>query len=227
MQSQLQPSRLTIKVLCVDDHPLVGDALQASVAAASDMTLVGRLASAENVVEQAKQSGAEVILMDIEMPGKDPFEAIEDLRRQCPDAKVIMLSAYVRDHYLDSAVSAGAWGYVCKSDDPEAIMSAIRRVHRGEFVFGQEVQQRCNIEGHMERRSNGERPTSKLQTLTPREQQVLRMIGRGLSRAQIAAEICRSPKTVDAHRASIMEKMDIHDRVDLARYAIREGLVEA
>jgi DNA-binding NarL/FixJ family response regulator len=79
----------------------------------------------------------------------------------------------------------------------------------------------------MHRQSNGERPKSKLQTLTPREQQVLRMIGRGMSRAEIAREISRSPKTVDAHRASIMEKMDIHDRVDLARYAIREGLVEA
>jgi DNA-binding NarL/FixJ family response regulator len=223
----VQPSKLTVKVLCVDDHPLVGDALQASLTAAPDMTLVGRLTSAENVVEHARQSGAEVILMDIEMPGKDPFEAIDDLRRQVPDAKVIMLSAYVRDHYLDAAVSAGAWGYLCKSDDPESILTAIRRVHRGEFVFGREVQQRCNIEHPIDRRHNGERPTSKLQTLTPREQQVLRMIGRGLSRAEIAKEICRSPKTVDAHRASIMEKMDIHDRVDLARYAIREGLVEA
>jgi len=200
------------------------------------MTMVGRLSSAEDVVEKAKATSAEIILMDIEMPGKDPFEAIEDLKRQVPDAKVIMLSAYVRDHYLDAAVAAGAWGYVSKSDEPDTIMNAIRGVHRGEFVFGRDIQERCNVERPMDRRSNGnghvngatgDLPRSKLQALTPREQQVLRMIGRGLSRAQIAAEICRSPKTVDAHRASIMEKMDIHDRVDLARYAIREGLVEA
>jgi DNA-binding NarL/FixJ family response regulator len=222
-------TKLTIKVLCVDDHPFVAEALQSRLSTASDMILAGRLTSAENVVDEVKRSGAEIVLMDIAMPGKDPFEAIEDLKRQCPDTRVIMLSAFVRDHYLDAAIDAGAWGYVSKGDDPGAILEAIRKVHRGEFVFGPEVQQRSSMKHESGRHGGGppDRPKSKLQTLTAREQQVLRMIGRGMSRAEIARELCRSAKTVDAHRASIMQKMDMHDRVDLARYAIREGLVEA
>jgi DNA-binding NarL/FixJ family response regulator len=222
----MQSNRLTIKVLCVDDHPFVADALQSRLSTASDMALVGRLTSAEDVVDQVKSTGAEIVLMDIAMPGKDPFEAIEDLKRQCPDTRVIMLSAFVRDHYLDAAVDAGAWGYVSKSDDPAAILDAIRKVHHGEFVVGPEVQERSNSKPDPGRHKSTEKPKSKLKSLSPREQQVLRMIGRGMSRVEIGKELSRSPKTVDAHRASIMEKMDIHDTVDLARFAIREGLVE-
>jgi DNA-binding NarL/FixJ family response regulator len=216
-----------IKVLCVDDHPFVAEGLQARLSTVKDLEFVGRLANAEDVVQEAKRTGANVILMDIEMPGKDPFEAIDDLRRQCPDTRVIMLSAYVRDHYIDSAVSAGAWGYLCKADDPDLIIEAIRKVHRGEFVFGEDVMGRVNVERVPGAAASQAKPQSKLQALTQREQQILRMIGKGMSRAEIAKAICRSPKTVDAHRAAIMQKMGMHDRVELARYAIREGLVEA
>jgi DNA-binding NarL/FixJ family response regulator len=162
------------------------------------------------------------------MPGPDPFEALEDLRRQCPNTRAIMLSAYVRDHYIDAAVNAGAWGYLCKNDDPETIIDAIRKVSRGEFVFGPDVIGRCTVRKKVVNgtSANTER-TSKIQSLTAREQQILRMIGKGMSRAEIAKTLHRSPKTVDAHRAAIMEKMDIHDRVELALYAVREGLVEA
>jgi DNA-binding NarL/FixJ family response regulator len=159
------------------------------------------------------------------MPGPDPFEAMEDLRRQCPNVRTIMLSAYVRDHYIDAAVNAGAWGYLCKDDDPDEIVHAIRDVAGGAFVFGPNVMGRCTVRN---RPNDGvTQPLSKMQSLTTREQQILRMIGKGMSRAEIAKTLHRSPKTVDAHRAAIMEKMDIHDRVELALYAVREGLVEA
>lgn len=216
------------KVLCVDDHVFVADGLQARLSMVKDLEFAGRLSTAEDVVDSVRRTGANVVLMDIEMPGKDPFEATEDLRRACPDARVIFLSAYVRDHYIDAAVNAGAWGYMSKSDDPEQIIESIRKVASGEFVFGSEVLGRCDVEKRPGARPvAGAKPQSKLQLLTPREQQILRMIGRGLGREEIAKTICRSAKTVDAHRASIMEKMGIHDRVELARFAIREGLVEA
>jgi DNA-binding NarL/FixJ family response regulator len=213
-------------VLCVDDHPFVAEGLQSRFSAAGDLTYVGSLASADSLVEEVKRTGAEIVLMDISLPGKDPFEAVDDLRRQQPHARVIMLSAHVRDHYLDAAVNAGAWGYLSKSDDPQLILDALRAVHRGEFAFSDEVKKRCGLDGR-QTLAPGQKPHSRLASLTQREQQVLRMIGRGLSRAEIAAAICRSPKTVDAHTASVMDKMDVHDRVSLARLAIREGLVEA
>lgn len=219
-------TKTPIRVLCVDNHAFLVEGLQARLSLARDMEFVGRLPTAEDLVAEAKRTNADVVLLDIEMPGPDPFEALEDLVRQLPNTRVIILSAFVRDHYIDAAVNAGAWGYLSKTDDPEMIIDSIRKVMQGEFAFGPAVMGRCSSD----RMTNGngvKKPASKLQALTPREQQILRMIGKGLSRAEIAKTICRSPKTVDAHRASIMQKMNMHDRVELARYAIREGLVEA
>jgi DNA-binding NarL/FixJ family response regulator len=215
-----------IRVLCVDDHAFLVEGLKARLSMSRDMEFVGRLATAEDLVTQARETRPDVVLMDIEMPGPDPFEALEDLRRQCPQVRVIMLSAYVRDHYIDAAVNAGAWGYLCKDDEPESIIRAVRDVAGGAFVFGPNVMNRCSVK---RQNTNGgtPQPSSKIKSLTAREQQILRMIGKGMSRAEIAKTLHRSPKTVDAHRAAIMEKMDIHDRVELALYAVREGLVEA
>ncbi len=220
-------NRSPIRVLCVDDHAFLVEGLQARLSLARDMEFVGRLSTADDLVQEAKRTRPDVVLLDIEMPGVDPFEAVDDLRRQCPSVHVIMLSAYVRDHYIDSAVNAGAWGYLSKNDDPELIIDAIRKVARGEFVFGPSVMGRCSIDRKGASKGEPAKPASKLQALTPRERQILRLMGKGLSRAEIAKTLCRSPKTIDAHRASIMQKMDMHDRVELARYAIREGLVEA
>jgi DNA-binding NarL/FixJ family response regulator len=212
----------------VDDHAFLAEGLQSRLGLARDMEFVGRLTTAEDLVAEAKNKRADVVLLDIEMPGPDPFEALEDLGRQNPSSRAIILSAYVRDHYVDAAVEAGAWGYLSKSDEPDTIIDAIRRVANGEFVFGPSVLGRCSVDKKRGRVAGpAAKPVSKLQTLTAREQQILRMIGKGMSRVEIAKTLCRSPKTVDAHRASIMEKMDIHDRVELTRFAIREGLVEA
>lgn len=222
----LNTMRRTIRVLCVDDHATLVHGLQKQLEGTRDIEFVGRLGSAEDLVAEAKRTNAQVITLDIEMPGPDPFEAMEDLHRQCPNTRTIVLSAYVRDHYIDAAVNAGAWGYLCKNDDPETIVDAIRKVASGEFVFGPAVMGRCSVKkkGSL---NHTNKPSSKLQALTAREQQILRMIGKGMSRAEIAKSLHRSPKTIDAHRASIMEKMNIHDRVELVLYAVREGLVEA
>lgn len=244
------------RVLSVDDHAFLAEGLRARLALEPDMEVVGHLARADQLVDKVQELDIDVVLLDIEMPGRDPFLALAELRKATPRVRTIILSAYVRDRYVDATVKAGAWGYLAKSDDPETIIAAIRDVVGGRFTFGPAVLERCRQIGHMpdadptapgavippsgvgaadeganERTSAAGlatgRPESRLGTLTTRELQVLRMIGRGLSRTQIAEAIFRSPKTVDAHRASIMEKLDIRDRVELARYAIREGLVES
>jgi DNA-binding NarL/FixJ family response regulator len=110
-------------------------------------------------------------------------------------------------------------------EDTDTIIDGIRQVHDGQFCFSPKVQERCQP-AKAGKRGKIEPPPSKLDTLTPREQEVLRMIGKGLSRAEIAETMCRSPKTIDGHRESIMEKLGIHDRAELVRFAIREGLVE-
>ncbi|MFN0012344.1 MAG: response regulator [Phycisphaerales bacterium] len=252
----MQPKRT--RVLSVDDHAFLAEGLRARLSLEPDMEVVGHLARADHLAEKVAELHVDVVLLDIEMPGKDPFLALAELRRVCPAVRTIILSAYVRDRYVDATVKAGAWGYLAKSDDPETIIRAVRDVTNGRFTFGPAVLERCRHIGVPENPAaaaahapparprttgaktddtpdgpgaEGEGPAgvhagSRLAALTTRELQVLRMIGRGLSRTQIADSIFRSPKTVDAHRAAIMEKLDIRDRVELARFAIREGLVE-
>jgi DNA-binding NarL/FixJ family response regulator len=211
-----------IRVLCVDDHAFLAEGLQTRLSLERDLEFVGWLGSAEDLPAKLRETRAHVVLLDLEMPGPDPFSVLEDLRREFPDVRAIILSAYVRDHYLDSALKAGAWGYVSKSDEPQTLIEAIRSVVKGQFAFGPTVLERCRPSGD----APGARPASKLDLLTPREVQILRLIGKGMSREEIARSIHRSPKTVDNHRAAIMEKLGINDRVELARYALSEGLSE-
>lgn len=217
-----------VRILCVDDHAFLVEGLRSRLELEPDLEVVGRLPTAEELIQKVQELEANLVLLDIEMPGPDPFEVLAELHRRLPKVRVIMLSAYVRDHYIDAAVQAGAWGYLSKSDDPDTIVDSVRKVANGDFAFSPQVLERCHItKGSRRQATAPETPASKLDLLTPRERQILRMIGKGMSRADIAKQIYRSPKTVDAHRMSIMEKLDIHDRVELARYAIREGLVEA
>ena len=217
---------LPIRILCVDDHSFLTEGLVARFALEKDLEHVGSLPSAERLVAVAKEKRPDIVLLDIEMPGPDPFVAADDLRRQCPDVRTIFLSAYVRDHYISAAVKAGAWGYFSKSEDAETIVKGIRKVAGGDFAFSPKVQERCRPAARG-RRGGVEAPTSRVDALTAREQEVLRHIGRGLGREEIAKTMCRSPKTVDGHREAIMQKLGIHDRAELVRFAIREGLVEA
>jgi DNA-binding NarL/FixJ family response regulator len=223
-----------IRVLCVDDHAFLVDGLRARFALEKDIACIGRLSSADGLAAEVQRLRPNIVLLDIEMPGADPFEAAAEVRRLEPEARVVFLSAYVRDHYISSAFQAGAWGYFSKSDETEAIIQGLRRVAAGEFAFGPKVQERCQplppreSLPRAERRGAGVRaPASRLDALTAREREVLRLIGKGMSRAEIARVICRSPKTVDGHREKIMQKLDIHDRGELVHFAIREGLVEA
>jgi DNA-binding NarL/FixJ family response regulator len=207
-----------VRIVCVDDHAFVAEGLQARLAKEHDLEVVAHLDRADRLVEAVRRTGAEIVLMDIEMSGLDPFTALEDLARHCPDARAILLTAYVRDRYLDAAFRAGAWGYLTKKDPPETVIEGIREVVRGGTAFSPDVLERTADER--------ERTTSRLDLLTPKEHEILRFIARGLSRTQIARQLSRSPMTVDNHRKSIMRKLGIHDRAELVRYAIAEKLVE-
>jgi DNA-binding NarL/FixJ family response regulator len=215
-----------IRILCVDDHAFLVEGLWARFELEDDFECVGRLSTADDLVEQAIKTRPDIVLLDIEMPGADPFESLSELRRRCPDVRTVILSAYVRDHYIDAAYRAGAWGYFSKGDGTNEIVNGIRKVANGEFALGTKVQERCQPGKGLARERAPANPTSKLDQLTPRELEVLRLIGRGMSRSQIAKTLSRSPKTVDGHREQIMAKLDIHDRGELVRFAIREGLVE-
>ena len=218
-------SKRPLRVLCVDDHAFLAEGMKSRLSIEHDMEIVGWLESAEGLPEEVRRRQADIVLLDIEMPGPDAFEVLADLCQSNPQVRTIMFSAYVRDHYIDAAAKAGAWGYLSKSDTPDSVVEAIRKVVGDEFAFGPKVLERCRPGRAAP--AQQDRPVSRLEELTPREIQILRLIGKGMSRVEIAHTIHRSPKTVDNHRAAIMRKLAIHDRVELARYALREGLTEA
>jgi DNA-binding NarL/FixJ family response regulator len=214
-----------VRVLCVDDHAVLVEGLRAKIALDRELEFVGHLPTAAGLVAEVGRTRPDVVVLDIEMPGPDPFEAARDVQQQCPDVRVVFLSAYVKDRFLDAAFQSGAWGYLYKGDNLDSIIKGIRSVAAGEFVMGPRVADRTPAR-RPARGSDESGPTSRLKTLTDRELHILTLIGRGLSRNAIAKLTHRSVKTIDTHRAAIMEKLDIHDRTELALFAVREGLVE-
>jgi len=179
----------------------------------------------KQAIDEALAVDPDVILLDIDMPGLDSFDAARRIRALRPEIRIIFVSAFVHDHFIERALQAKASGYLTKSESPEALIAAVREVASGGTCFSPEVRSRIRVCSDGVRLA--EAATSRISTLTPREIEVLRYIARGLAKKQIAYTMGVSVKTVDRHAANLMSKLQIHDRVDLARFAIREGVTPA
>jgi DNA-binding NarL/FixJ family response regulator len=215
-----------ITVLLADDHALVRESLSTWLRGAPDMRVLAEVGSADEAVAIAVRDCPDVVLMDIDMPGLLAFDAVRTIRSRCAATRIIMLSGFFNDRYIEAALAAEASGYMTKSEPPQSVLKAIRTVAAGGVYFSPEVQSRIVVDTGGARLASGDGVTRSA-TLTPRELEVLRYIARGLSKKDIASIMHLSVKTVDNHSTSLMTKLNIHDRVELARYAIREGLAEA
>jgi DNA-binding NarL/FixJ family response regulator len=212
----------SIRILCVDDHEFIAAGLAARATTERDVEFVGSLPSADGLIEAIERLHPHIVLLDLDMPGLSPLEAMSEALRRAPRTRFVVLTAHLRDVNITAALRLGAAGYFCKSDSPAAIFAGVRRAAWGERALGADVQARLeasNAGGQNE-------AATRLDRLSPREVEVLRLVGKGMSRAEIARQLIRSLKTIDAHHTAIMRKLDIHDRAELTRYAIREGLVE-
>lgn len=221
----------TIRVLCVDDHAVLVEGLKAQFAIKGDIEIVGRLATAERLVEEVQRLSPHAVLLDIEMPGPDAFEMADRVKRECPGVRIMVLSAHVRDAFISASFAAGASAYFAKSDELDDIVQGIHQIIRdgaSAFVLGPKVRERCRpVESSNGSAAHTGPPVTLLGSLTARESEILRLIGKGLSRVQIAQQLCRSVKTIDGHQDRMMKKLGIAARADLMRFAIREGLAEA
>ncbi len=213
----------TKRILLVDDHELVRSALRGMMETEGGFEVVGECPNAEEALHHAFEHSPDILLIDIDMPGMICFDAVRQMITRLPDLSVIFLSAFFHDHYIEQALAVGARGYVLKGDSPRILFTALREVAAGGAYFSEEVRARFALD-KQGKPSQGLTVTS---TLTNREVEVLRYLARGLSKKEIAKTMHLSVKTVEHHSASVMRKLDIHDRVELARYAIREGLAEA
>jgi DNA-binding NarL/FixJ family response regulator len=194
------------------------------LAGTPDVRVVASVATAEEAVEAAVQHRPAVVLLDIDMPGLEAFEAVRRIKACCPETRVVMLSAFFHDHYIEQALAAGASGYVTKAGSAESVLRAIRDAAVGIACFSPEVQTRIVFAENRVRLA--ETKVTRVSQLSAREVEVLRYAARGLANKEIATTMSLSCRTVDHHVARIMRKLDIHGRVSLARFAVREGLAE-
>jgi DNA-binding NarL/FixJ family response regulator len=214
----------SIRILIVDDHALVRESLASRLSAEPDLEVVGTAPNADHTMRQVRETSPDVVLLDIDMPGLNCFDAASRLTRSHPDVHILYLSAFWNDRYIEQALATNASGYLTKLEPPSKVITAIRKIAEGDIVFSQEVRSRIVVgEGGFQLAKPQQTPLS---SLTPREHEVLRYLAGGLSRRRIASTMHISEKTVAAHAGSIMNKLGIHDRVELTRYAIREGLAQ-
>ncbi|MBI1189554.1 MAG: response regulator [Tepidisphaera sp.] len=216
---------IAIKVLLADDHTLVRQSLAQVLNQVSSLIVVAEARTADEAIAAALKHQPDIAVLDIDMPGVAAFDAAATIVARCPKTRVLFLSAFTHDRYIESALRCGAMGYVTKNEPPERFLRAIRAVAAGQTYFSAEVASRLVIDAdgvHL-----GAEVKGRLGLLTAREFEVLRYIAKGMSKKEIAATMHLSVKTVENHASSVMSRLEIHDRVELARFAIREGLVEA
>jgi len=206
--------------MLVDDHEVVRAGLRMLLGAEPDIEIIGEAGSGEEAVRLTRELRPDVVLMDVAMPGLGGIEATRRIKAECPEAAVLALTMHEDEQYFFEMLNAGAAGYVPKRAAPDDLASAIRTVSRGE-VFLYPSLARVLVREYRSL-AQGERQSA----LTPREIEVLTYIAEGCTNREIADLLCLSVKTVDRHRENILQKLNLHSRVELVRYAIEKGLIK-
>ncbi|MFZ5631399.1 MAG: response regulator [Bacillota bacterium] len=216
---------MTIRVMLVDDHAVVREGLKVLLAAEGDIEIVGEADHGEEVVEVAARTGPQVVIMDLRLQNMSGVEATRALRESIPGIKIIILSMFDEEKMVIQALKAGAAGYVLKRAGVAELVKAIRLVTRGEGYLDPAITRRVVDRLQKEEVAEEYRRLEGGHKLTQREREILRLVAKGLTNVEIAQRLYISVKTVQAHRANLMQKLGIHDRVDLVKYAIKSGLL--
>jgi two-component system response regulator NreC len=212
-----------IKVLIVDDHTLVRDGIRALLALVADIQVVGEAANGKEALEKVKRLAPDVVLMDLSMPIMSGLEATRRIRRRFPGTKVLALTQYEDREYIVPTIEAGARGFVSKTAAFSELASAIQAVYQGGSFLSpmaaaavvEECQQKVTMEG-------GKDP---YQNLTDREREMLKLVAEGYTAKEIADMLVISLRTVETHKTNLMKKLNIHNKADLIRFAIRKGII--
>jgi DNA-binding NarL/FixJ family response regulator len=213
-------SAVPIRVVLADDHALVRAGMRSLLGGMAQVEVVGEAASGEEALVLAERERPDVVLMDIAMKGMTGLEAAARMREQHPGVRVIILSMHAGEEYVLQALRAGAIGYLLKDTATGDLELALRSVMRGESWFSPAVSRQV-VEGYVQR--VGGEPAADV--LTARQREVLKLVAGGKSTKEIAFDLNLSVKTVETHRAQIMERLGIRDVAGLVRYALKTGLV--
>jgi len=215
-----------ITVLLAEDHQIVREGFRSLLKHERDIEVVGEAETGRQAVVLVKKLRPAVVVMDIAMPLLNGLEATRQIRKDCPDTRVLILSAHSDDAYVDQMMGLGAAGFLLKQTSSHVLATAIRKVQNGNTFFSPDVSKRL---GNRDRKSLDREGNLKTRSnrLSSREVEVLQLIAEGKPNKQVAAELGVSFKTVDKHRQHLMGKLDIHDVAGLTRYAIAEGIIES
>lgn len=210
-----------IRILLADDHTILREGIRSLLEEEADMQVIGEAEDGRTAVKMACQLEPDVVLMDIGMPLLNGLEATRQIKRDCTRTKVLILTMHENEEYIRQVLVSGAMGYILKDAAARDLLDAIRAVYRGEAVLSPAIT-RLVIEdylrwGDLQHSANG---------LTPREQEILQLIAEGYKNKEIADILSISIKTVQSHRMNLMQKLDLHSRGDLIKYAIQKKIIE-
>src|SRR5579862_120200 len=216
-----------ITVLLAEDHTVVRQGLRAILSEEGDIEVVGEAVNGRQAVELSLALRAHVVVMDIAMPLLNGLEATRQILKHDPAAKVLILSAYSDDVYIDRVIPLGAAGYLIKHSSAELLSKAIREVTKGNLIYSPAVSKRIHEHAANSSAHNGGLVTDPASQLTSREVELVQLVAEGKANKQIATELDISVKTVEKHRQHLMQKLDIHDTAGLTRYAVAARIVDS
>ncbi len=214
-----------ITVMLADDHPVVRQGLRALLQRETDIEIVGEADTGRQAVRLARNLKPDVVVMDIAMARLNGLEATRQINKETPSSRVLILSSYSDDEYLHRSMEVGAAGYLLKQAVLTDVIRAIREVKRGYTFFGPTIAKRL-VDHYRETLVRGVTVRKRTDLLTSREVEVLQLVAEGQGNKQIAADLGISVKTVERHRQSLMNKLNIHDVAGLTRYALSQGIIK-
>ena len=212
-----------IRIFLAEDHTIVRKGIRTLLESEENIEVVGEAADGREVLKKIEGLNPDVVLMDISMPQLNGLEATRQLKKAMPDVKVLVLTVHLNEEYIYHALRAGASGYLVKHVDVTELITAVNAVYRGESYLSPSVSKKV-IDEYI-RKAEENMGEDSLDYLTSREREVLQLIAEGHTNKEIGDLLSISVKTVEAHRANLMGKLDLHSTAELTRYAIRKGVI--
>ncbi|MBI4319836.1 MAG: response regulator transcription factor [Chloroflexi bacterium] len=212
-----------LRVLIADDHAVVRAGIRLLLDSQEGIQVVGEARDGAEAVAKTCELTPDIVLMDVAMAGLSGLEATREIRRTNPDTRVLMLTMHDDEEYFFQAVSLGASGYILKEATPEDVVLSLQIVSRGGVAFHPSLARKL-LDDYLHRVQAGEESES-YSVLTEREREILRLTAQGRSAREVGEMLALSPRTVERHRANLMEKLDLHNRSEVVQYAIRKGLI--